>query len=104
MGPQDGTEASNRVNGKPSCNYPTIEIAKVTRWTEILFPVNEGHPVILTQSLSLLRIYRVTMELSTCATYSTLEICDGTLLWLLVKESAFEVPLQFSWSFLVSGL
>ena len=40
-----------------------------------------------------------TAEFCTCATYSTLGICDGILLWLLVKEPGFTVPLRYSWKY-----
>ena len=49
--------------------------------------------------LSFLRIHRVTAKFYTYATYSTLGICDGILLWLLVKEPGFTVPLRCSWKY-----
>ena len=39
------------------------------------------------------------LEFCTCATYSTLGICDGILLWLLIKEPSFTVPLRYSWKY-----
>ena len=39
------------------------------------------------------------MEFCTCATYSTLGIYDGILLWLFVKEPGFTVPLRYSWKY-----
>ena len=50
-----------------------------------------------------IRIYRVRAEFCTCATYSTLGICDGTLLWLLVKQPGFTVPFPYSWKYVGVG-
>ena len=90
-------------NGKAIRDYPPIEVADVTRWKETFAAINEGRRVTWAQFLSLLRIHRVTAEFCTCATYSTLGICDGILLWLLVKEPGFTVPLRTHGSTLASG-
>ena len=88
-----------RANGKPILDYPPIGVAELHRWNEIFSAINEGHPLTWMQFQSLLCIHRVTEEYCTCATYFTLAICDGILLWLLVKEPGFPVPLQYSWKY-----
>ena len=87
------------ANGKAIRDYPPIEVAVVTRWKETFAAINEGRRVIWARFLSLLRIHRVTAEFCTCPTYSTLRICDGILLWLLVKEPGFTVLLRYSWKY-----
>ena len=49
-----------------------------------------------------LRVYRVTAKGCTCGTYCTLCVCEGCLLWLLVKEPGFKVPLSRAWNFVGS--
>ena len=49
-----------------------------------------------------LRVHRVTVQGCTCATYCTLAVCEDCLLWLLVKEHGFKVPLRYSWKFVGS--
>ena len=88
------------ANGKAIGEYPPIEVADVTRWKEPLPAINEGRRVTWAQFLSLLRIHRVTAQFCTCATYSTLGICHGILLWLPVKEPGFVVPLRYSWKYI----
>ena len=71
-------------------------VGEVTQWKETLSAINEGRRVTWLHFLSFLRIHRVTADFCTCATYSTLGICNGILLWLLVKEPGFMVPLRYS--------
>ena len=93
------TSRKRGANGKPIGDYPHIGVAEVTQWKETLSAINEGRRVTSMQFLSFLRIHRVTAELCTCATYSTLGICDNILLWLLVKEPSFTVPSRYSWKY-----
>ena len=44
-----------------------------------------------------LRIHHVTADGCPCANYCTFAMCEGGLLWLLVKEPNFKVPSQYSW-------
>ena len=62
---------------------------------------NGGH-VTWPQFVDFLRVHRITAEACTCATYCTLGVCEGCLLWLLVKEPGFKVPLRYSWKFVGS--
>ena len=87
------------ANGKPIRDYPPIAVGEVTQWKETLSAINEGRRVTWMHFLSFLRIHRVTAEFCTCATYSTLGICDGILLWLLVKDPGFTLPLRYSWKY-----
>ena len=68
---------------------PPIAVGEVTQWKETLSAINEGRRVTWMHFSSFLRIHRVTAEICTCATYSTLGICDGILLWLLFQEPGF---------------
>ena len=47
--------------------------------------------------VAFLRIHRVTVDGCTCANCCTFAMCEGVLLWLLVKELIFKVPSQHSW-------
>ena len=94
---QGVSSRKRRANGKAIRDYPPIEVADVTRWKETFAAINEGRRVTWAHFLSLLCIHRVTAEFCTCATYSTLGISDGILLWLLVKEPGFTVPLRYTW-------
>ena len=42
-------------------------------------------------------IHPMTADGRTCANYCTFAMCEGVLLWLLVKEPNFKVPSQYSW-------
>ena len=96
---RDVTSRKRGANGKPVFDYPSIAVGEVTHWKKTLFAINEGHQATWMHFLFFLRTHRVTTEFCTCATYSTLGICDGILLWLVVKEPGFTVPLWYSWKY-----
>ena len=91
------TPRKRGANGKPIRDYPPIAVGEGTQWKVTLSAVNEGRRVTRMHFLFSLHIHLVTAELSRCATHSTLGICDGILLWLLVKEPGLTVPLRYSW-------
>ena len=47
--------------------------------------------------VAFLHIHHVTGDGCTCANHCTFAMCEGVLLWLLVREPNFEVPSQHSW-------
>ena len=76
--------------------------SNVAQWKKTLATISDGGRVTWPQFVDFLRVHRVTAEACTCATYCTLGVCEGCLLWLLVKEPGFKVPLRCSWKFVGS--
>ena len=75
---------------------------QVAQWKKTLATISNGGCVTWPQFVDFLRVHRVIAEACACATYCTLGVCEGCLLWLLVKEPSFKVPLHYSWKFVGS--
>ena len=63
----------------------------------MLCKIEEGTSITWEVFVAFLRILRVTADGCICANYCTFAMCEGVLLWLLVKEPNFKVPSQCSW-------
>ena len=50
-----------------------------------------------TDFVAFLRVHHMTADGCPCANYCTFAVCEGVLLWFLVKEPDFEVPSEYSW-------
>ena len=85
-----------------SVSTPPIDGMQVAEWKKTLATISNGGRVTWPQFVDFLRVHRVTAKSCTCATYCTLGVCEGCLLWLLVKEPGFKVPLRYSWKFVGS--
>ena len=90
------------ANGKPVREYPPIDCMQVAQWKKTLAITFDGGRATWPQFVDFLRVHCVTAEACTCATYCTLGVCEGCLLWLLVKEPGFKVPLRYSMKFVGS--
>ena len=80
--------------------YSHIKVPEVTQCKETFSATNEARPVRWLHFFSLLCTHCVTAEFCSCATYSPSGICDGIVLWLIVKGPGLTVPLQYSWKYI----
>ena len=85
------------LNGQPIKEYRPIDGAAVAEWKATLRKIEEVTSITWEVFAAFLRIHRVTADGCTCANYCTFAMCEGVLLWLLVKEPNFKVPSQYSW-------
>ena len=85
------------LNGQPIKEYLPIDGAAVAEWKATLRKMEEGTSIMWEVCVAFLRIHRVTADGCTCANYCTFTMCEGVLPWLLVEESNFKVPSQYSW-------
>ena len=69
----------------------------LVEWKATLRKIEEGTSIMWEVFVAFLRIHRVAVDGCTCAYYCTFAMCEGVLLWLLVKEPNFKVPSQYSW-------
>ena len=68
----------------------------MAEWKATLRKIEEGTSITWEIFVAFLCIYRVTADGCTCANYCTFAMCEGVLLWLLVREANFKVPSQYS--------
>ena len=83
------------ASGMAVLDYPVIGVAEFTRLNKALAAINEGSLVMRTQFLCVLRIHPVAVDTHVLR----ISHCDGIVMWLLVKESGFELLLQYSWKY-----
>ena len=69
----------------------------MAEWKATLRKIEEGTSIMREKFVAFLRIHHVTAEGCTCANYCTFAMCEGVLLWLLVREPKLKVPSRFSW-------
>ena len=93
-------KVSHHESGVPTASSsgspPPIDGMQVAQWKKPLATISNGGRVTWPHFVDFLRVHCVTAEACTCATYCTLGFCEGCLLWLLVKEPSFKVPLCYS--------
>ena len=78
--------------------YPPITADEVAQWQTCSEKISEGSPVLWDDFVAFLRIQRVTSTSCTCGHYHVLEVCEGILLWLLVKGMATPPPM-YDWKY-----
>ena len=93
---QGDSSTKRGLNGQPIKEYRPIDGATVAEWKATLRKIEEGTSITWEVFVAFLRIHRVTADGCTCANYCTFAMCEGVLLWLLVKEPNFMVPCQYS--------
>ena len=76
-------------NGQPIKEYRPSDGATVAERKATLRKIEEGTSITWEVFVAFLRIHRVTADGCTCANYCTFAMCEGVLLWLLVKEPNF---------------
>ena len=99
---QGVTSQKRGANGKRVREYTPMDGMQVAKWKKTLATIPNGGRVTWPQFVDFLRVHRVPAEACTCGTYCKLGVCEGCLLWLLVKEPGFKVPLRYSWKFVGS--
>ena len=82
------------LNGQPIKEYRPIDGVAVAEWKATLRKIEEGTSITWEVFVAFLRIHRVTVDGCTCANYCTFAMCEGVLLWLLVKKLNLRYPLN----------
>ena len=83
-------------NGERVRTYPLVDAAVVASWNKTLRKIEKGKSVQWNDFVAFMSIHRVNAERCTCPTYGTYAICEGVLLWHIVKVPGFKVPTQYS--------
>ena len=63
--------------------------AVVAEWKATLCKIEEGTSITWEEFVAFLHVCRMTVDGCGCANYRTFAMCEGVLLWLLVKETGF---------------
>ena len=77
--------------------YPLVDASALTSWNNTLRKLEKGKLLLLKDFVAFMSIHRVNVERCTCPTYGTYVMCEGILLWHIVKVPRFKVPTQYSW-------
>ena len=93
---QGDSSKQRGLNGQPIKVYRAIVSAAVAS-EATLRKTEEGTSITWEEFVAFLRIHRVTTDGCTCANYCMFAMCEGVLLWLLVREPKSKVPSQYSW-------
>ena len=85
------------LNGQPIKEYRPVDGAAVAECKAMWRKIEEGTSITWEVFVAFLRIHRVAADGCTCANYCTFTMCEGVLMWLLVKEPNSKVPSQYYW-------
>ena len=76
--------------------YKAVTAGHVCQCKDTLAKVERGDCVPWPTFVDLFRLHR------TCGVFQVMGVCEEILWWLILKEPQFQVPLMYSWRFLVS--
>ena len=65
-------------------------------WNKTLRKIEKGKLLQWNDFVAFMSIHRVNAARCTCPTYGTYAMCEGALLWRIVKVPGFKVPTQYS--------
>ena len=82
-------------NGEQVRTYPLVDAAAAASW-KTLQKIEKGKSVQWNNFVAFMSIHRVNAERCTYPTYGTYAMCEGVLLWHIVKVPGFKVPTQYS--------
>ena len=98
-----GTPSSNRGRfGEVVRAYKAVTAQHVCQSKDTLAKIECGDPVPWPTFVRFIRLRRTSASHFTCGTFQVMGVCEEILLWLILKDPQFQVPLMFSWRYLVS--
>ena len=98
-----GTPSSKRGrSGEVIRAYKAVTVEHVRQWEDTLAKIERGDPVPWPTFVDFIRLRRTNASHCMCGTFQVMGVCEEILLWLILKEPQFQVPLIYSWRYLVS--